>query len=129
MNCALARPDANLPDVHAGQVLIMKRMVVIGALSFALSGCGTAMTVIQGDADAARDLRKHKTNCQSIPRVYSGLAYDFCVLDAPPDHSGFLVPFLLLDLPLSGIFDTLSLPYTIYRQATEGSIGIYRNRP
>ncbi|MCK1794029.1 YceK/YidQ family lipoprotein [Pseudomonas violetae] len=109
--------------------MIMKRAVAIVAFSFALSGCGTAMTVLQGDADATRNLRKQKTNCQSIPRVYSGLAYDFCVLNAPPDPSGFLVPFLLLDLPLSGVLDTVSLPYTIYRQVTEGSIGIYWNQP
>jgi uncharacterized protein YceK len=129
MNCVWTRPGANLPDVHGGQVLIMKRVVVIGVLSFALSGCGTAMTVFQGDADAASSLRKQKTNCQSIPRVYSGLAYDFCALNAPPDPSGFLVPFVLLDLPLSGVLDTLSLPYTLYRQVTEGSLKIYWNRP
>lgn len=105
--------------------MTIKMALSLSALSLALSGCGTVSTVLQGDEDAARGLRKQKTYCQSIPRIYSGMAYDFCVLNAPPDPTGFLVPFILLDLTLSGVFDTVSLPYTIYRQATDGNISIY----
>ncbi|MHC8289327.1 YceK/YidQ family lipoprotein [Pseudomonas sp. XS1P51] len=105
--------------------MTIKMALSLGALSLALSGCGTVSTVLQDDEDAARGLRKQKTYCQSIPRIYSGLAYDFCVLNAPPDPTGFLVPFVLLDLTLSGVFDTVSLPYTIYRQATDGNLSIY----
>ena len=125
MNCALNSRDANLPDVHGGQILTIKMAVMLAAFSLALTGYGTTMTVLQADEDAARSLRKQKTYCQSIPRIYSGLAYDFCVLNAPPDPTGFLVPFVLLDLGLSGVFDTVSLPYTIYRQATDGNLSIY----
>ncbi|WP_213940181.1 YceK/YidQ family lipoprotein [Pseudomonas sp. dw_612] len=104
----------------------MKKMaVLLGVCSLNLSGCGTAVTVLQDDADAARGLRKQKTYCQSIPRVYSGLAYGFCVLNAPPDPSGVLVPLVLLDLSLSGVLDTVVLPYTIYRQSADGNIAIY----
>ncbi|WP_339538296.1 YceK/YidQ family lipoprotein [Pseudomonas sp. RA_15y_Pfl2_54] len=105
--------------------MTIKQAATLGVFSLILAGCGSAMTVLQDDADVARDMRKQKTYCQSIPRIYSGLAYDFCVLNAPPDPGGYLVPFVLLDLPLSGVFDTVALPYTIYRQATEGNIGIY----
>lgn len=105
--------------------MTIKMALSLSALSLVLSGCGTVSTVLQGDEDAARGLRKQKTYCQSIPRIYSGMAYDFCVLNAPPDPTGFLVPFILLDLTLSGVFDTVSLPYTIYRQATDGNISIY----
>ena len=31
------------------------------------------------------ELRKQKTYCESIPRAYSGLAFNFCLLNAPPD--------------------------------------------
>ncbi|MBC3774531.1 YceK/YidQ family lipoprotein [Pseudomonas sp. SWRI99] len=103
----------------------IKGTVASGALAWVLSGCGSAATVLQDDAEAARDLRKQKTYCQSIPRVYSGLAFDFCVLNAPPDPTGFLAPFVLLDLPLSAVFDTVALPYTIYRQTTDGNLSIY----
>ena len=125
MNCALNSHDASLPDVHGGQILTIKMAVMSGTFSLALTGCGTALTVLQDDEDAARSLRKQKTYCQSIPRVYSGLAYDFCLLHAPPDPTGILVPFVLVDLTLSGILDTMSLPYTIYRQAADGNLAIY----
>jgi uncharacterized protein YceK len=96
-----------------------------GAISLALGGCGTVATVLQDDADAAHGLRKQKTYCQSIPRIYSGLAYDFCVLNAPPDPTGILVPLALVDLALSCALDTVVLPYTIYRQGIDGNIQIY----
>lgn len=105
--------------------MTIKQTMSLSVFSWVLAGCGSALTVLQDDADAARDLRKQKTYCQSIPRIYSGLAFDFCVLNAPPDPSGFLVPFVLLDLPLSGVVDTISLPYTVYRQVTDGNLGIY----
>ncbi|VVN10696.1 hypothetical protein PS662_03829 [Pseudomonas fluorescens] len=105
--------------------MTMKTAVMLGVCSIALSGCGTAVTVLQTDEDAVRGLRKQKTYCQSIPRIYSGLAYDFCVLNAPPDPTGVLVPLLLLDLALSGALDTVALPYTIYRQGVDGNIRIY----
>jgi uncharacterized protein YceK len=99
--------------------------MLLSTFSLALSGCGTAVTVLQGDEEATRGLRKQKTYCQSIPRIYSGLAHNFCRLHAPSDPSGILVQVVLLDLTLSGALDTVALPYTIYRQATDGSIRIY----
>jgi len=105
--------------------LTIKMAAVSGAVSLALTGCGTAATVLQDDAAAAQGLRRQKTYCQSIPRIYSGLAYDFCVLHAPPDPTGILVPLVLLDLTLSGALDTVVLPYTVYRQGVDGNIGIY----
>ncbi|PNG44939.1 hypothetical protein A1354_03620 [Pseudomonas asplenii] len=125
MNCALFSPDANLPNDLGGQILIIKKVAMLAAVSWLLVGCGSVLTVLQDDADVARDMRKQKTYCQSIPHIYSGLAFDFCVLNAPPDPSGFLVPFVLLDLPLSAVFDTVALPYTVYRQVTDGNLGIY----
>ena len=113
------------PDHLGGQTLSIQSAVTLGTCAWLLSGSGTAALVLQMDADVARDLRKQKTYCQSIPRIYSGLAFDFCVLHAPPDPSGVLVPFVLLDLPLSGVLDTVVLPYTIYRQASDGNLGIY----
>lgn len=105
--------------------MTIKNAVTLSVCAWLLSGCGTAASVLQMDADVARDMRKQKTYCQSIPRIYSGLAFDFCVLNAPPDPAGVLLPFVLLDLPLSGVLDTVVLPYTIYRQASDGNLGIY----
>lgn len=105
--------------------MTIKNAVTLSACAWILSGCGTASSVLQMDADVARDLRKQKTYCQSIPRIYSGLAFDFCVLHAPPDPTGVLLPFVLLDLPLSGVLDTVVLPYTVYQQVSGGNLGIY----
>jgi uncharacterized protein YceK len=103
----------------------MKMEVVSGALALSLAGCGTVATVLQDDAEAAQGLRRQKTYCQSIPRVYSGLAYDFCVLNAPPDPTGILAPLILADMVLSGTLDTVVLPYTILRQGKAGNLSIY----
>ncbi|WP_431036174.1 YceK/YidQ family lipoprotein [Pseudomonas yamanorum] len=103
--------------------LKMTAALSIGIL--VLSGCGTANTVLREDVAAARELRKQKTYCQSIPRVYSGVAFDFCLLHAVPDPTGILVPFVLLDITVSGIVDTVVLPYTVYRQGADGNISIY----
>ncbi|OLU02344.1 YceK/YidQ family lipoprotein [Pseudomonas reinekei] len=109
--------------------MMIKMAAASGVISLALAGCGTVSTVLQDDADAAQGLRKQKTYCQSIPRVYSGLAYDFCILNAPPDPTGILVPLVLLDLTLSCALDTVALPYTIYRQGMDGNIQIYWRPP
>ena len=125
MNCGLNYRGASLPDVLGGQTLTMKMAVALGAIALTLVGCGTVTTVLQEDADAARGLRRQKTYCQSIPRVYSGVAFDFCLLNAQPDFTGVLVPAVLVDIVASGAVDTVLLPYTIYRQSTDGKIGIY----
>jgi uncharacterized protein YceK len=109
--------------VKAG--LMMKMTVALSVISLALSGCGTFNTVLRDDVGATRELRKQKTYCQSIPRVYSGVAFDFCLLHAQPDPTGVLMPLVLVDITASGIVDTLVLPYTIYRQSVDGDIGIY----
>ena len=90
-----------------------------------LSGCGTVNSVMRKEGDTARELRLVKTYCQSIPRAYSGVAFDFCMLHAAPDPTGFLIPFVLVDIAVSAVADTVVLPYTIYRQSADGNISIY----
>lgn len=102
-----------------------KLAAALAAFSLALSGCGSVNTVFRDDLSATRELRKQKTYCESIPRAYSGLAFNFCLLNAPPDYTGMLVPLVLVDMTASGIVDTVVLPYTIYQQATLGNMGIY----
>lgn len=103
----------------------LKMAAALNVASLALSGCGTLSTVLLDEVAATRELRKQKTYCQSIPRVYSGLAFDFCLLNAPPDYTGVLVPWVLVDMTASGVLDTFALPYTIYRQSADGNLGIY----
>ncbi|MGY2288878.1 YceK/YidQ family lipoprotein [Pseudomonas sp. SDO528_S397] len=105
--------------------MTLKMTAGMSAVCVALSGCGSLNTVLRDDVAATRELRRHKTYCQSIPRVYSGVAFDFCLLNAAPDYTGVLVPLVLVDITASGIVDTVVLPYTLYRQNAEGNIGIY----
>lgn len=99
-------------------------------MSLLLSGCGTINTVFRGDDVAGQNLRESKTNCGSIPRVYSGVFYDLCILNGPPSTSEKnpaapqLTPLLLVDFIPSGALDTLLLPYTIYSQVADGNIEI-----
>lgn len=95
-----------------------------------LTGCGTINTVFSSDVDTANSLRKAKTRCETVPRVYSGLSYDLCVMHGPPQvaerdpAAPALIPFQIIDLIPSGIIDTLLLPYTIYLQSSLGSLDI-----
>jgi uncharacterized protein YceK len=95
-----------------------------------LAGCGTIQTVVRGDEVAADSLKDQKSYCGSVPRIYSGVTYDFCSLNAPlkkgldaQDHTN-APAIVLIDVVMSGALDTLLLPYTIYRQQADGSIVI-----
>ena len=109
-------------------------MKLLLVLMLSLSACGTTNTVVRDEYTAVQNLKEVKTYCESILRVYSGVAYDVCKLNAEPvrvhddglseisDISG--VPFAFIDMILSAVFDTLALPYTIYRQNRDGDIEI-----
>ncbi|EJN31125.1 YceK/YidQ family lipoprotein [Pseudomonas sp. GM80] len=102
------------------------QLMVLAALM--LVGCGTVQTVVRSDQAAADGLKKQKSYCGAVPRIYSGVMYDFCSLHAPlgegKDANDYntAVPGLLVDAVVSGALDTLLLPYTLYRQSTDGSI-------
>lgn len=110
--------------------MINTRSVLLGTIGLLLSGCGTINTVFRGDDVAAHNLKERKTNCESIPRVYSGVFYDLCILHGPPrvgekdPAAPALIPLEIVDFIPSGVLDTLALPYTIYRQSTDGNIDI-----
>lgn len=110
--------------------------VALLLLVVALGGCGSAMTVNRGDSADVRDMRLDKTYCTHIPRVYSGVVYNFCTLNGesggayqrdaqlplPYTPLGYYVYWPLVDGVLSAATDTLVLPYTIFRQQRDGSI-------
>jgi len=97
-------------------------------LAAGLSGCGTIVTLTneKGAADALASWHSH---CQTIPRAYSGVAYQFCTLNGPERVSGqSAASGAVYDLVLSGIADTVLIPYTGYRQYQLGSIPVRRKQ-
>ncbi|MCU1734385.1 MULTISPECIES: YceK/YidQ family lipoprotein [unclassified Pseudomonas] len=101
---------------------------LLAVIGFLLSGCGTFNTVVRGDDVTAKNLKEWRTQCSSLPRVYSGAIYNFCILNGAPNPSTQApgspggIPFVIWDIALSGALDTLALPYTIYRQVGDGNI-------
>lgn len=102
------------------------RMALILLLMMSIQSCGTFTTLSESDQRIASKLKKKDTYCESVPRVYSGVSYDFCSLNSRPSNTEIdvLVGFYLLDGVLSAASDTLVLPYTIYQQSEKGSIQI-----
>ena len=102
------------------------RIALILLFLTGIQACGTITTLSESDHHISSKLVKQGTYCESIPRVYSGVSYDFCILNSKPDSTEIdvLVGFYLLDGVLSAASDTLILPYTIYQQAEKGSIQV-----
>jgi uncharacterized protein YceK len=93
-----------------------------------LSGCGTIKTLID-EKGAADTLARHSSNCQSIPRAYSGAVYQFCTLNGPPvSGPHWSAPTIALDMALSAVADTVLLPYTGYQQYQQGDIKVRRKQ-
>ncbi len=71
-----------------------------------------------------------KSYCEEIPRVYSGLSYNFCLMYGEPSKRVNIgssingIPTLLIDTIFSTATDTIVLPYTLITQTEKGSIKV-----
>ncbi|MFP3515906.1 YceK/YidQ family lipoprotein [Pseudomonas sp. SIMBA_077] len=102
------------------------KLSMLCVVPWLLLGCGSAKTLLGSDASVSRDLKKQRTYCESISRVYSGVAFDLCVMNAPPSTvsgvpEGF-VPIFFFEVLASAVIDTVALPYTIFQQHRDGSL-------
>lgn len=91
-----------------------------------LSGCGTIQSM-QSPDDLRRDMRARKSHCSFLPQLYSGVAYNFCVLNAGqsnPKKPDLGLDFLIIDTGLSLIADTGLIPYTLYEQLVRKNTSI-----
>lgn len=103
----------------------MKVLLVLVSV-VVLSACGTVTTLSSSDQNISNDLSRGESYCESLPRVYSGVAYDICKLNSKPSGTAIdlVVGFYLLDGILSAATDTLVLPYTVVKQSEKGSTQI-----
>ncbi|MBK5414302.1 YceK/YidQ family lipoprotein [Pseudomonas sp. TH31] len=107
------------------------RFILVAVLMLGISGCGTVSSVFFDDEWVASSLKGYQTQCDSLPRAFSGVAYDFCVLNGPPRHEPADTvsnvngtPLIIVDFFLSVIFDIVVLPYTVYAQVVNGNLEI-----
>jgi uncharacterized protein YceK len=100
-----------------------------------IAGCGSTRTLTSDKVAAVDDLQLKGTGCgDTLPRVYGGVVYNLCVMSGDSHARGgplysvapMNVPVAFLDMGLSAVADTLSLPYTLYRQSRDGDIQLLR---
>ena len=103
----------------------MKHLLIVLSLTL-LSGCGTVTTLTSSDSEIARNLNKKNSGCVSVPRVYSGVAYNMCKLNSNGNSIYFLpmVGVYLVDSVFSAATDTVVLPYTVNEQKQRGSVNL-----
>lgn len=108
------------------------KFVILIMLAVCVVGCGTFKTTALDEPRIEIGTKSKRSLCTSIPRVYSGVFYNFCWLhrETNPNHSAIRstgdLPIIAVDTVLSGLMDTILLPYSIYKQAEEGSITVER---
>jgi uncharacterized protein YceK len=108
-----------------------RRVIIAALLTVIISGCGSYRTLSSNAENnlAYGSAYKH-TDCESIPRVYSGVCLDACMafIGPPGDIEGAntqgVFAFYTFDILMSGIIDTAALPYTLVMQARHGSYKI-----
>ncbi len=97
--------------------------ILLLPLMLSLSGCGTIATTFQSESQLQQDLELKASRCNSLPKAYSGINYHACTMNSkrPLTPTAYLYwSFMVVDLPLSFVADTLLLPYTLYQQQTKG---------
>lgn len=121
----------------------MKTINVIAVLALVIcfSGCSTIQALQQSHqnySETEHAFIRSKGDCNiSTPHIYGGtvLAFEqiFFPLMCPCSGENglafialypFFLPFFIIDLPLSIAADTITLPYTVYKQIKYGNIDI-----
>jgi uncharacterized protein YceK len=104
-----------------------KSMVAVCGI-MAIAGCSTVKTLNPPNDQISIYHMDQKSYCTYIPRIYSGVSYNFCKLRSEPsEYSNFGwdingVPIVVIDTACSAVADTLVLAYTLPRQINEVTI-------
>ena len=106
------------------KILIMTLVII------SCTACSTFKTIAPSNGRVNISHHGYDSKCNKIPRVYSGVAYNFCKLNSEPNISGydglagFGVPIIFLDTVCSAVADTIALPYTVFTQVNNGNIKV-----
>lgn len=91
--------------------------------------CSTIKTINPPQDHVNISYKGKKSYCKKIPRIYSGISYNACLLYGEPSNVTNIdsfngVPFIFIDSAFSVITDTIVLPYTITTQVNKGDIKV-----
>ncbi len=102
--------------------------IIILAATLLLSGCGTYTTLSSPDWELASNLKRKESFCNETSRIYSGVSYNFCMLNSDPSTRPdyLLLDFYLHDIVFCAVADTLVLPYTAIQQYENGNLTVNR---
>lgn len=112
------------------QKIVLRKGIIYAVLGLSASSCATVKTIDPPKNHINISHYGKKSYCESIPRVYSGLSYNLCLLYGEPSKkvnigSSFnRIPFVVIDSAFSAVSDTIVLPYTLVMQANKGSIKV-----
>ncbi|WP_152225579.1 YceK/YidQ family lipoprotein [Pseudomonas sp. SCB32] len=115
---------------------MIHRLIAALLIATGVTGCGSVRTLSSDNVAKVDDLHLKGTYCgDTIPRVYGGVVYNLCVMNGGSGERGgsgyrympALVPYSVIDMGLSAVADTLTLPYTLYRQNRDGDIQLVRD--
>jgi uncharacterized protein YceK len=110
----------------------VKNYTLLTLVLLLISGCGSLSTIGKDDNEIKLGLIRNRTHCDAIPRIYSGVAYDFCRVNSVYDtigadyYGGILFVVFMCDAAASFVVDTLALPYTVYAHKKRGEIYLSR---
>ncbi len=99
-------------------------------LALCTFSCATIKTINPPTDHINISYNGKKSYCEEIPRVYSGVWYNFCLMYGEPSTRIYLgnstnkIPWFVIDTVFSAISDTVVLPYTIIKQAEKGSLKV-----
>jgi uncharacterized protein YceK len=106
------------------------KILIAALLIVSSTACSTLKTVVSDRDRVDITSQGYDSNCNRIPRIYSGVSYNVCLLHSEPNSNyiggiGLLgVPVIFIDTMCSAIADTVILPYSIYTQVNDGNIKV-----
>lgn len=111
------------------RIFKVKRVLLLLMSSICFS-CATVKTIYPVNNHVQIEHRGKESYCSEIPRIYSGLMYNFCLFYGEPSKVINLgsrfgsVPFFVIDTAFSVAADTIVIPYTAVQQANKGNIKV-----
>ncbi len=107
----------------------LKNLILILSALLCCS-CATVKTLSPENSHVVIQHQGKKSYCEEIPRIYSGVSYNLCLLYGEPNRNGDLggglngVPWFIFDSVFSAVADTVVIPYTLVAQTTKGNIKV-----